>query len=155
MIRSFAATAAAVATLALAGAAAAQTWGQPVYLNAYGRPVGGSPLSEVETRSYVGTGRWADGYADRPRAHVPAPGYDRHHRDRRQGGLGYGYGHGQERRYGGYGHRPHDPPPRPGYRDAWGYDDDRPPAARRWSEERRYRRDEGRCDCGDVYLYDR
>ena len=51
MIRPLAA-AAAFATLAVsAGAASAQTYGQPVYLNAYGRPVGGSPLSEVETRA--------------------------------------------------------------------------------------------------------
>ena len=68
---------AAFATLALAGAAAAQTYGQPVYLNAWGQPVGGTPLSEAETRSYVRTGRWADGYSDRPQVHVPAPGYGR------------------------------------------------------------------------------
>ena len=34
MIRTLAATAAALATLALAGAASAQTYGQPIYLNA-------------------------------------------------------------------------------------------------------------------------
>jgi hypothetical protein len=148
MIRTLAA-AAAFATLAFAGAASAQTWGQPVYLNAYGRPVGGTPLSEVETRSYVQTGRWADGYSDRPQVYVPAPGY----------GQGYGNGY---RRYGqGYGHsndrsyRRYDPPSRPGYRDEWGYNDDRPPSARRWSNDRRGHRHDRDCGCSDVYLYDR
>ncbi|MBU1538577.1 MAG: hypothetical protein KKC29_00610 [Alphaproteobacteria bacterium] len=153
MIRPLAA-AAALVTLAFAGAVSAQTWGQPVYLNAYGRPVGGSTLSEVETRSYVGTGRWADGYSDRPQVHVPAPGY----------GQGYGYsqgrdryGHGDDRGHGRYdrGHSRYDPPSRSGYRDAWGYNDDRPPSARRWSDDHRSRRYERDCGCGDVYLYDR
>ena len=155
MIRTLAA-AAALATLALAGAAAAQTYGQPVYLNAYGRPVGGSPLSEVETRSYVETGRWVDGYSDRPQVYVPAPGY----------GQGYGHSYGQgrygqdrhdrgyHRGYSTYGQRRYDPPSRPGYRDEWGYNDDRPPSARRWSDGRSRRHDRD-CGCGDVYLYDR
>ncbi len=156
MIRTLAA-AAALATLTPVGAASAQTYGQPVYLNAYGRPVGGSPLSEVETRSYVETGRWADGYSDRPQVYVPAPGY----------GQGYGHSYGQSRysqdRYGrGYHHgysshgqRRYDPPSRPGYRDEWGYSDDRPPSARRWSDDGRSRRHDRDCGCGDVYLYDR
>lgn len=161
MIRSLAAAAAlatfALTPLALAGAAAAQTYGQPIYLNAYGRPVGGSPLSEFETRSYVGTGRWADGYSDRPHVYVPPPGYGQGH------GQGYGrygrdhYGHGRGRGHGRYdrGYSRHHPPSRSGYRDEWGYSDDRPPSARRrWndSRSRRYDRD---CGCGDVYLYDR
>lgn len=164
MIRTLAA-AAALATLALAGAASAQTWGQPVYLNAYGRPVGGTPLSEVETRSYVQTGRWADGYSDRPRVYVPAPGYGAPYAayDHR-----YGYGPGRDgNRYGydrghhGYGHGydarrgRSDPPSRPGYRDEWGYDDDRPPSARRWPDGGRSRSHDRDCGCGDVYLYDR
>ena len=147
-----AAAAAALATLTLAGAASAQTYGQPVYLNAYGRPVGGSPLSEVETRSYVGTGRWADGYSDRPQVYVPAPGY----------GRGDGYNHGRDRYSHGYGrgHSNHgygryDPPSRPGYRDEWGYNDDRPPSSRRWSDDERSRRRDRDCGCSDVYLYDR
>ena len=154
-------TAAGLAALGLAlldpaGAARAQSfapsWGQPVYLDAWGRPVGGTPLSEVETRAYVGTGRWADGHHERPRVFVPgraaAHGYSY--------GPGYGYGraYGHDwRRHGGY----RGPAgrgterPWPGYRDAGGYDDDRHPSARRgW-------RADGRrgCDCGDVYLYDR
>jgi len=167
MIRTLAAAAAfatlAFATLAFAGAASAQTYGQPVYLNAYGRPVGGTPLSEVETRSYVGTGRWADGYSDRPQVYVPAPGYG-------QGYGSYGYGHDYGRGYNRYdhgdsysrryddrryGHGRYDPPSRPGYRDEWGYNDDRPPSARRWSEDGRSRRHDRDCGCGDVYLYDR
>ena len=156
MIRTLAA-AAALATLALAtltpvGPASAQTYGQPVYLNARGRPVGGTPLSGVETRSYVGTGRWADGYSDRPHVDVPAPGYgqgygDDHGRDR----YGHGYGRGRS----GYGCRRHDPPSRPGYRDEWGYSDDRPPSSRRWSDDGRSRHHDRDCSCGDVYLYDR
>jgi hypothetical protein len=140
MIRPLAA-AAALAAFALAGAASAQTWGQPVYLNAYGHPVGGTPLSEVETRSYVATGRWADGYSDRPRIHVPAPGYEhpypaRHDRSHPRRGR-------------------HDTPARRGYRDTWGYHDDRPPSAGRWSDQRRAWRQARDCGCGDVYLYDR
>lgn len=134
MIRALAAVAA-LSLLASAGAVSAQTWGQPVYLNGYGRPVGGTPLSEVETRSYVETGRWADGYSDRPYVVVPGQAYGRR-----------GYGAGQRYDRGG--------PRRPyqGYRDEWGYNDDRPRASYSWSRDRG---GEGRCDCPDVYLYDR
>lgn len=158
MIRTLAAIAA-FATLALAGAASAQTYGQPVYLNAYGRPVGGTPLSEVETRPYVGTGRWADGYSDRPQVYVPVPGYGRDHgQTYGRGRYGHGYGRaygGYGRTYGGYGRPRHAPPRRSGYRDEWGYDDDRPFPARRGWDDRRSRRYDGDCGCGDVYLYDR
>lgn len=154
------AAAAAVATLALAGAASAQTYGQPIYLNAYGRPIGGSPLSEVETRSYVETGRWADGYSDRPQVYVPAPGYGRPYASYGSGYRSYGYGGGY--RYGsgeGYRYssaRRYEAPPRPGYRDEWGYDDDRPPSAWRGRSERRDYHDHDRdCGCPDVYFYDR
>lgn len=146
MIRTLAAAAVlALAALAPAGAASAQTYGQPVYLNAYGRPVGGTPLSEVETRSYVGTGYWADGYSDRPHVYVPAPEY----------GRGHGYGHGRGHRNHGRGYGRYDAPSQPGYRDEWGYDDDRPPSSRRWSDDGRDRRYERDCGCSDVYLYDR
>lgn len=152
MIRTLAA-AAALAALALAGAASAQTWGQPVYLNAYGRPVGGTPLSEVETRSYVATGYWADGYSDRPVVLVPAPGQGQPY------AYGYGYDHGPygyDRGYGhSYGRRRYDPPSPSGYRDEWGYNDDRPPSARRGSYDRRGRSRDRDCGCADVYLYDR
>jgi len=142
MTRSLA-LAALVAMLA-AAPAAAQTWGQPVYVGAYGHGVGGTPLSEIETRSYVETGRWADGYSEQPRVYVPARPYGR-------GGHG-GYGYGSYRSgYGsasyGYGYRSHRDRSRVGYHDEWGYNDDRPPA---W----RARRDRT-CGCGDVYLYDR
>lgn len=170
------AAAAALATVALAGAASAQTYGQPIYLNAYGRPVGGTPLSEVETRSYVGTGRGADGYSDRSLVYVPAPGYgrpyvtygDRHGRRHGEGGRGYSrygqqyhaYGHG--RGYGdvyGYGGGGYEARPRSGYRDWWGYDDDRPPSAWRGRSDYTYRsyryRDDRGCGCPDVYFYDR
>jgi hypothetical protein len=159
----------ALAVLALAGAASAQTWGQPVYLNAWGRPIGGTPLSEVETRSYVQTGRWADGYADRPVVHVPgsAYGYGYGYGHAPRPGYGYGYGHaprpgyGYDRGQGRYGHAVrhgrsrYDPPSRSGYRDEWGYNDDRPPSAQRGPNDRRARRHDRDCACGDVYLYDR
>lgn len=142
MIRRLAA-AAVLSLLTTAGAASAQSyapaWGQPVYLDGWGRPVGGSPLSEVETRAYVETGRWADGYGDRPRVYAPgrAPTYGR--------------GHGGYRRYGswdgGHGRRVYQ-----GYRDEWGYDDDRARPGRRGYVGRRGGDD---CDCADVYLYDR
>ena len=157
MLRPLAA-AAALATLALAGAASAQTYGQPIYLNAYGRPVGGTPLSEVETRSYVETGRRGDGYSDRPQVYVPAPGYGLPH-------VRYGSGHGSygSHGHGAYGHDRgyrdgghYDPPTRPGYRDAWGYSDDRPPSAWRGRGERRARHQHDRdCGCPDVNFYDR
>jgi len=157
MIRTLTAAAAlatlAGAALAPAGAASAQTYGQPIYLNAYGRPIGGSPLSEVETRSYVGTGRWADGYSDRPQVYVPAPGY----------GQGYGsYGDGWRDEVGrhgrGYHRQPrgrYDAPLQPGYRDEWGYNDDRPPSSWRWSDDGRARHQQRDCGCPDVYLHDR
>jgi len=144
MIRTLAA-AAALATLALTGAASAQTWGQPVPLNPYGRPVGGTALSEVETRSYVATGRWADGYSEWSQTYVPASGY-------RQGG-GYGrYGRGHDR---AYGYPRYGPSSRTGYRDEWGYNDDRPPSTRRWADDQRtggHDHDHGR---EEPYFYDR
>lgn len=154
-----------LAPIGLAGEAAAQTWGQPVYVSPYGRVVGGTPLSEIETRSHVATGRWADGYADQAWVYVPAPVYGSHSghgyghgRHGRGYGDGYGYGsrHGYGHGYGyGYRHGRYDPPSRPGYRDVWGYNDDRHPSARGWSRERRSYRHDRDCGCGDVYLYDR
>ena len=157
MIRTFAA-AGGLSLVALAGGATAQTWGQPVYVSPYGRVVGGAPLSEVETRSYVTTGRWADGYSDQAYVYVPAPAY----------GARSGYGHGYDGRYDrGYGYRSHygygdryrhnryESRPHQGYRDVWGYNDDRHPSARGWSRDRRDRRYDRDCGCGDVYLYDR
>lgn len=137
------------AVLAVAGAASAQTyapsWGQPIYLDGWGRPVGGTPLSEVETRSYVETGRWADGYHQRPYVYVPgrAPPY----------GQGYGYGryrghgYGQQYGQGGYERRPYQ-----GYRDERGYNNDRARPGRQGYVGRH-----GRAyDPGpDVYFYDR
>lgn len=168
MTRILAAAAAGLFLTALAGSAAAQTWGQPIYVSPYGRVVGGTPLSEVETRSYVNTGRWADGYSDQAWVYVPAPVYGARGYQRGYGndygrdyGRGYGRGHRDHRyerhhrHYRGCGHDGYggyEPRPRPGYRDVWGYNDDRHPSARGWSRDRRHHRD---CDCPDVYLYDR
>lgn len=142
MIRTLASLAA-VSLLACAGAASAQTfapsWGQPVYLDAWGRPVGGTPLSEVETRSYVETGRWADGYHERPYVYVPdrAPHY-RHDGYR----SGYRDGHGWRGRAQGRSYQ--------GYRDEWGYNDDRArPGRQGYVNRGRYRHDDA------PYLYDR
>ncbi len=167
MIRTLAAAGglslAALAPVGLAGSAAAQTWGQPVYVNPYGRVVGGTPLSEVETRSYVTTGRWADGYSGQAYVYVPAPVYGQrpgHSHSRgygHDGRQGYGYGRHEHGRYGyGYGDGRYEPRRHQGYRDVWGYNDDRPPSARGWSSrDRRDRRYDLDCGCGDVYLYDR
>lgn len=160
MIRPLA-VAATVAFAAVAAPAAAQTWGQPVYVSPWGHAVGGAPLSEVETRAYVATGRWADGYSDQAYVYAPAPvygygrtyGYGRYDHDRRRGDRdGYGYG----RRGYGYGHGGHEPRPLGGYRDVWGYNDDRPPASRGEPRDRGYEGGDRRdCGCPDVYLYDR
>lgn len=151
MIRTFVALAGlTLAALAPADAAAAQTWGQPVYVSPYGHGVGGTPLSEVETRSYVNTGRWADGYSDQAYVYLPAPVY----------GARYGHGYDHDRYdRGGHGRRwsGHDRgryEPRSGYRDVWGYNDDRPASARGSGERRSHYHDRD-CGCGDVYLYDR
>ena len=139
----------------LAGGAAAQTWGQPVYVSPYGRVVGGTPLSEIETRSYVNTGRWADGYSDQAWVHVPAPAYgERYGHDRRHG-YESRYGYGRGRRGHGHGRDGYEPRPRPGYRDVWGYNDDRHPSARRRWRDRGDHYHDRDCGCPDVYLYDR
>ena len=155
MIRILAAAAAGLFLATLAGSAAAQTWGQPIYVSPYGRVVGGTPLSEVESRSYVSTGRWADGYSDQAYVYVPAPVYGQrygHGRGYRYGGRhGYGY---DRRDHGRYGYGRSEPRPYQGYRDVWGYNDDRHPSARGHDRDRRHRRDHD-CGCGDVYLYDR
>ena len=159
MIRTLAAAATLGALALFAGAASAQSpapsWGQPVYVDGWGRPVGGTPLSEVETRAYVDTGRWADGYTDRPRVRVPYPGGWRSPR-------GYGdrynsYGHGHRYRYGYHNDRRGWAGARPyqGYRDEWGYRDDRPRPGRQGYVGYRSRGYDRDCGCGDVYLYDR
>ena len=157
MIRTFAA-AGGLSLVALAGGAAAQTWGQPVYVSPYGRVVGGAPLSEVETRSYVTTGRWADGYSDQAYVYVPAPAYGARsgYDGRYDRGYGYRSHYGYGDRYGhGSSHGRYQSGPYQGYRDVWGYNDDRHPSARGWSRDRRDRRYDRDCGCGDVYLYDR
>lgn len=67
------------------------------------------------------------------------PPYQGHTNRHRQYGYGYGYNSGSR--------------PAPGYRDRYGYNDDRHPSAR--SGYRQSERQE-RCDCAsDVYFYDR
>lgn len=129
----------------LPGAAAAQTWGQPVYAvrpAPYGQPYGG-PV----THGYGGYGQGygdGSGYGD-PRAYRPPVQY----------GGGYGYGPDRGGRYG-YSDRPvqwtrWSSPPGRGYHDVHGYNDDRAP--RGGDHGRRGDRD---CSCGaGPYLYDR
>ena len=143
MIRTLAAVAGlSLAGLALAGPAAAQTWGQPIHVSPHGHVGGGTPLSELETPSYVATGRWADGYSDQAWVHAPAPVYGPPPR--------YGYDRRYDRRHR-YDYGRYEPRPRSGYRDLWGYNDDRPPSAHGGWRDRRDRD----CGCADVYLYDR
>ena len=169
----------ALAALAMAGTAAAQTYGQPsygpprpVYGGGYGHGFAGpgTPLSELETQAYVRTGANADGYAHYGYGGFPSA-YDYGRRDhgrqnyghsdyrRRDHGYGRsGYGHSGHDRGGRYGyaeggHRGDDR--RQGYRDEWGYNDDRPASARGYGSDRRYRDSYRDCGCQDVYLYDR
>ena len=130
------------AALVLGGAAAlpaeAQTYGQPTYFTARG-------VGETSVRAYAATGAYATGHGPAPRPYVPAPWAD--------GRAGYGYGHGPDRG-GRYGYSASRSAPRYGYRDDWGYRDDRPPS--RFRSARSWRgpaRDDCRCD--PPYLYDR
>lgn len=120
----------------------------------YGYVGVGTPLSEVETRAYVNTGRYADGYSY-GRAEYDGYGYayggyspshSYGHDDR---GGRYGYSHGGRRDERRHVQRRY-VDSREGYRDWYGYNDDRPPA----HHDTRYRGD--RCGCAqDVYYYDR
>lgn len=128
---------AALATPAHAQSYGGQTWGQPYY-GAYARA---SPLSEGEPETHARLGAAGGGYTYGSGPVVYQP---------------YGYGGGY-RAYGhGHGYGRYDRPSQPGYRDEWGYNDDRPPS--RWrSGPTRSSRDYAyrSCNCSDVYLYDR
>ena len=133
------------AVVALPGATAAQTYGQPYYgaqSAPYGQPYGGPTAY-----GYGGYGQtygqsygYGSGYGD-PRAYRPP--------------VQYGYGHDRGGRYGYSGHSGQwtrwSSPPGRGYHDVYGYNDDRAP---RGADHGRYR-DDG-CYCGvGAYLYDR
>ena len=127
--------------VALPGAAAAQTWGQPIYAAQpapYGQPYGG-PVAHGSGDYGHGHG-YGSVYGD-PRAYRPP--------------VRYGYGHDRGGRYG-YSNRSGQwtrwsSPPGRGYHDVYGYNDDRAP---RGGDQGRDRdRD---CYCGvGAYLYDR
>lgn len=135
-----------LAVVALPGAAAAQTWGQPHYAAQpapYGQPYGG-PVAYGDGQSYgygSGYGYQNGSYGD-PRAYRPPVrngyGYDR-------GGR---YGHSSYR--SGQWSRWSSPPGR-GYHDVHGYNDDRAP---RGADHGRYRDHDCYCGAG-AYLYDR
>ena len=136
-----------VIALALPGAAAAQTWGQPYYgvqPAPYGQPRGG-PVAY----GYGGYGQaygYGAGYGD-PRAYRPPARYAY--------GQSDGHGHDRGGRYGysnpsGQWTRGSSPPGR-GYHDVYGYNDDRAP---RGADHGRY--PDRDCHCGvGAWLYDR
>ena len=136
-----------LAVVALPGAAAGQTWGQPVYAGQpapYGQPYDG-PVAYGSGGYGSGYGYQNGPYGD-PRAYLPPVQY----------GYGYGYGYDRGGRYGHSSYRSGQwtrwsSPPGRGYHDVYGYNDDRAP---RGADHGRYRdRD---CHCGvGAYLYDR
>lgn len=111
-------------------------------------------ISETEHHAYGRTGDYATGYGWAPPPWAYGYGYGYGHAPvvtyRIEHGHGWsrrGYGHRWERRAYDHGHDPYDDHrPRAGYRDEYGYNDDRPPR----HHGGRYGRD---CDC-DVYLRD-
>lgn len=139
---------AASALVALAVPSQAQDlggWGQPYYGGGYAHA---SPRSEAHARTHSRLGAAGDGQGGVEVPAVPGGWGPSYGRDR---GGRYGWSSGPRRWSAG---RPA-ATPRPGYRDEWGYQDDRPPSRWRafgYGYGRDYR---GRCDCPDVYLYDR
>ncbi len=138
------------------------------YGYSYGRAGVSGPVYEGETRVYAATGAAATGrsgygydygygYDHGGRGEVwyqPPRQPDRYAWRYRQRHDGYGDRHDRSYDRGGrYGYSVYQ-----GYRDEYGYQDDRPrPARHRGYERREDRYDRRRHDCGcaDVYLYDR
>ena len=123
----------------------------------------GSPVAEVDARAYARTGSYATGYQGYPQPYgyagydygygYSAPTYTSHGYYRRDdyryaGGYNrYGYDRDYDRRHDRYDRRYDER--RPGYRDRYGYHDDRPPVYRD------HRHGDRRCYCEDVYVWDR
>ena len=136
-----------LAAVAIPGAVAAQTYGQPYYgpvPTTYGQPYGG-PVAY----GYGGRGQ-SYGYGSNHGYQTPSYGDPRAYRPP----VHYGYGNDRGGRYGysaqtsGQWTRWSSPPGR-GYHDVHGYNDDRAP---RGTDHGRYRD----CYCGvGAYLYDR
>lgn len=136
------------------------TYGQPSpydYGYSYPRTGAAGAVYEGETRVYAATGAAATGqdgygyyggsYYQPPRPH---DGYAYRYRQRHER-----YGRDHDRGYdrgGRYGYSRYQ-----GYRDEYGYQDDRPRSDHRRDHDRRDRRYDRRrdCDCSDVYMYDR
>lgn len=137
------------------------TWGQPSpydYGYSYPRTGAAGAVYEGETRVYAATGAAAtgrDGYGDYgdygDRHYQPPRPHDGFSYRYRQRHDAYGRGYGRDRG-GRYGYSADQ-----GYRDEYGYQDDRPRGVRsRRSDRYEYREVRRRgCDCADVYLYDR
>jgi|GEM_PF-669474 hypothetical protein len=145
------------------------TYGQPSpydYGYSYPRTGAAGAVYEGETRVYAATGAaatgrgsygyddygYGGGYYQSPRPH---DGYAYRYRQRHDS---YGRGHDRDYDRGGrYGYSRYQ-----GYRDEYGYQDDRPRSDHRRDRyddryDRRDRRYDRRrdCDCSDVYMYDR
>lgn len=138
------------------------TYGQPSpydYGYSYPRTGAAGAVYEGETRVYAATGAAATGqdgygyygdtYYQPPRAH---DGYAYRYRQRHDSyGRTHDRGYDRGGRYGYSGYQ--------GYRDEYGYQDDRPrsaPRRDRYDDRRDRRYDRHRdCDCSDVYMYDR
>lgn len=133
-----------LAVIAVPGAVAAQTWGQPRYTpqgpgqpyGAPGVPSHGNGYAARYGSSYGGGPTFGD-----PRAYRPP--------------VAYGHGHDRGGRYGYSAQSRGDwtrwsSPPGRGYHDVYGYNDDRAP---RGVDTRRYRNRNCHCDAG-AYLYD-
>lgn len=141
-------------TLLLCGAASAQSyryapppppvqaWGAP----AWGQPYGAGNWSHVTGYSY--------GYAGVGQPYAPVQPYAYYGGHPAYGGA-YPYDWRRHDRGGRYGYSVRHEERRSGYRDRWGYNDDRPPTSRRYGDDRPYADYRSDCDCRDVYLYDR
>lgn len=143
------------------------TYGQPSpydYGYSYPRTGAAGAVYEGETRVYAATGAaatgrdgygygyYSDSYYQPPRPH---DGYAYRYRQRHDS-YGRDYHRGYDRG-GRYGYSRYQ-----GYRDEYGYQDDRPRSDHRRDHyddryDRRDRRYDRRrdCDCSDVYMYDR
>lgn len=159
-----------IAALALPAAAEAQGYGRygqgDRYARDYSYGYGGyryeESISETEHQAYVRQGWWADGYSYPPAGSgYGHGGYGYSYPPTGAGYGGYGYSHGY-----GYGHARYGQGWRhygrrwpghygqgygSGYRDEYGYNDDRP-RSRLGRGDGYYGRPD--CDCADVYLRD-
>ncbi|RZJ18414.1 MAG: hypothetical protein EON91_05285 [Brevundimonas sp.] len=118
-----------------------EAWGAP----AWGQPYGAGNWSHVTGYSYGYSGVGQPYAPVQPYAYGGHPAY----------GGAYPYDWRRQDRGGRYGYSVRHDERRSGYRDRWGYNDDRPPTSRRYGDDRPYADYRPDCDCRDIYLYDR